>query len=157
MRKENENIHLHIIKEDYKRIKIEQMLNEAFKKKAEQTKTLKQIPPSDFPELQRTSTSLKATPTPPEPQQIDLTQKIRSFNEDADFELITAFENIERQAKELQEQKQNLLAIKQELKNKLFKQIEAKKIAINNLKSEISTLENKCKTIAQSLGTPIDT
>ena len=157
MRKKNENIHLHIIKEDYKRIKIEQMLNEAFKKKAEQTKTLQQIPPSDFLDLQRTSTSLKATSTPAEPQQIDLTQKIRSFNEDADFELITAFENIERQAKELQEQKQNLLAIKQELKNKMFKQIEAKKIAINNLKSEISTLENKCETIAQSLGTQIDT
>ena len=157
MRKKNENIHLHIINQDYKRIKIGQTINEAFMKRAEQTKTLQQMPSFAFLELKKNPTNFEATHTPAEPQQIDLTQKIRAFNKDADFDPITALENIERRTKELQEQKQNLLAIKQELINKLFKQIEAKKITINNLKSEISNLENKCETIAQSLGIPINT
>jgi hypothetical protein len=153
MRKENENIHLHIIKEDYRRIRMEQTANEAYIGKSEQTTAFQQIPSSAFFELQKLSA---ITQTPAEGQQVVLNQKVGSCKDVADFKIITLLQNMKREEEELLEQKKSLLAIEQELKNELFKLIEAKKVAINDLKSENSNLEHECKKFAKSLGIPIN-
>ena len=152
MRKENENIHLHIIKEDYKRIRMEQTANEVYIGKSEQTTALQQIPSSAIFELQKLSIVTQALA---ERQHLDLKQKVKLCEDVADFKIITLLQNMKRE-EELLEQKQSLLTIEQELKNELFKLIEAKKVIVNDLKSENSNLEHECKRFAKSLGMPIN-
>jgi len=53
---------------------------------------------------------------------------------------------------ELLETKQVLLKKQQDLQSKLLKEIDKKKMAIDELKSEIPTLEGRCKELAQALG-----
>jgi hypothetical protein len=60
-----------------------------------------------------------------------------------------------REEQELLEIKQGLLVTQQDLQGQLIKEIDRKRVAIDKLKSEIQTLENRCKEMAQAAGIPL--
>ena len=155
MRKENENIFLHIIGEDYRRNKMKQKVDEVFLREAEQLSVTRQIPSSVILELEKMSIRLEAPQTPEVSQQIDRAQIAESSNEVVDFEFLTLLQRMGRAEQELLEQKQAFWAIERELQGRLVEEIETKKMAISNLKSEISDLEDECKELAQVLGIPL--
>jgi len=70
--------------------------------------------------------------------------------------LVASFQKMRTEEQELLEAKEDLLARERDLQDKLAKEIEKKKIAIDVLKSEIQNLENRCKEMAQALSPPAD-
>jgi hypothetical protein len=71
------------------------------------------------------------------------------------LDLLASFQKMKTEEQELLAQKQDLLTIEQNLLSKLVEEIDKKKMAINNLKTEIPDLQNRCKEIAQALGLPV--
>jgi hypothetical protein len=87
-------------------------------------------------------------------QQIDWPQFQDSPNSISDLDLLVSLQKLKTEEQELLEQKQRLLTTEQNLHSKLVKEIDKKKTAINNLKSEIPDLLDRCKELAQTLGVP---
>jgi hypothetical protein len=84
-------------------------------------------------------------------QQIDWPQFQDSPNSISDLDLLVSLQKLKTEEQELLEQKQRLLTTEQNLHCKLVKEIDKKKTAINNLKSEIPDLLDRCKELAQAL------
>jgi len=70
-------------------------------------------------------------------------------------DLLASFRKMRSEEQELLETKEDLLARERDLQDKLVKEIDRKKIAIDVLKSEVQNLENTCKEMAQALGIPV--
>ena len=71
------------------------------------------------------------------------------------MDLLASFQKMRREEQELLEIKQGLLVTQQDLQGQLIKEIDRKRVAIDKLKSEIQTLENRCKEMAQAAGIPL--
>ena len=71
------------------------------------------------------------------------------------LDMLASFQKMRTEEQELLEMKQGLLVMQQDLQSKLVKEIAKKKMAIDELKSEISTLQNRCKELAHALGIPL--
>ena len=71
-----------------------------------------------------------------------------------DLDLLTSLQKMKTEEQALIEQKQRLVATEQNLHNKLVKEMERKKIAIKNLKTEILDHINRCEELSQVLGVP---
>ena len=71
-------------------------------------------------------------------QQIDDLQISESPNSSNDLDLLASLQKMKTEEQALIEQKQRLVTTEQNLHNKLIKEMERKKIAIKNLKTEIS-------------------
>ncbi len=69
-----------------------------------------------------------------------------------DLDLLAALQKMKAEEQELLEQKQRLLATEQNLHSKLIKEMDKKKTAINNLKTEIPDIINRCNDLSQALG-----
>jgi seryl-tRNA synthetase len=69
-------------------------------------------------------------------------------------DLLAYFQKMRTEEQELLETKEDLLAKERDLQGKLVKEIDKKKVAIDVLKSEVQNLENRCKEMAQALGSP---
>jgi hypothetical protein len=69
-------------------------------------------------------------------------------------DLLASFQKMRTEEQELLEIKEDLLARERDLQSKLVKEIDKKKVAIDVLKSEVQNLENRCKEMAQVLGSP---
>ena len=67
-------------------------------------------------------------------------------------ELSASFQKIRTEEQELLGIKQALLKTQQNLQRKLVDEIDKKKMAINELRSEIPDIQNRCKQLAQMLG-----
>ncbi|MGD0643874.1 MAG: hypothetical protein ABSA75_03105 [Candidatus Bathyarchaeia archaeon] len=157
---ENESIYLFIIEEEYKRNKRKRNGNAHVdisgkaelptlpkRNHASVIRQLKKMHPNF--EMIQESESLQ---TPKEPKQMARPQIVKSSNAAEDLDLLASFPKMKTEEQELLAQKQDLLTIEQDLQNKLVEEIEKKKTAINNLKTEILNLQNRCKEIAQALG-----
>jgi hypothetical protein len=70
-------------------------------------------------------------------------------------ELSTSFQKMRTEEQELLEIKQALLKTQQNLQRKLVNEIDKKKMAINELRSEIPDIQNRCRQLAQMLGEDI--
>ncbi len=133
------------------------MMFEAWKKETD-PESNKTKPDSDD---SHDSDAEKNTQNPEEPQTTDLPKQIdpsqiiaEPLNTPDDLDLLASFQKMKREEEELLEQKQGLLTKAQGLQSKLTEEIEKKKTAIKDLKSEIPGLQNKCKELAQALGIP---
>jgi exonuclease VII large subunit len=111
-------------------------------------------------ELDETTLSPKAKTMPQKietPQTTDLSQQIEcpqlidSSNSTNNLDLLASLQKMKKEEQELQEQKQRLLTTEQTLHSKLIKEIDKKKTAINNLKTEIPDILNRCKELSQAL------
>jgi hypothetical protein len=71
------------------------------------------------------------------------------------LDLLTSFQKMRREEQELLEIKQTLLERQQDLQSKLVKEIDKKKMVIDDLKSEIPAIQNRCKQLGQVLGVDI--
>ena len=71
------------------------------------------------------------------------------------LDLLAAFQKMKIDEQELLKIKQVLLTTQQELQSKLEEEVNKKKMAIDELKSEIPDLQNKCRQLGQILGIDI--
>ncbi|HMK94094.1 MAG TPA: hypothetical protein VK536_01715 [Candidatus Limnocylindrales bacterium] len=71
------------------------------------------------------------------------------------LELSASFQKMRMEEQELLGIKQALLKTQQDLQLKLVKEIDKKKLAIEALRSEIPTIQNRCRQLGQVLGVDI--
>ena len=156
MSKENENIHLHIIEQEYKRNKAEQDAQASSSKEAKVPVLTEKINPAAILELEKMHLKFKVTegPEPVQPteelRQVKGPQIEESIPPDI-LDLLASFQKMRTEEQELLETKEDLLAKKRDLQSKLVEEIGKKKIAIDVLKSEVQNLQNQCSEIAHAL------
>jgi hypothetical protein len=155
MAKENENIHLFIIEQDYKRGKTKQSDNESFLKGAQVSILSSQNHESVVKELGEMHPSFEANE---EPESLQTSEKLGALQTEEGstdsnlLGLLESFQKMRTEEQKLFEIKQHLLTTQQDLQSRLVKEIDKKKMAIDNLKSEIPDLQNRCKQLGQVLG-----
>ena len=158
MKKENENIHRYIIKEDYRALKKKQNQHFEVSGKALTLSDL-QNDSSIVELLKKMHGDFAATHEPEslqEPENPDQTEQQNSYLSTGSVdvsELFASYEKLKKEEQDLADSKQNLLAMEQSLRNKLTLEICKKKKGIKELQVEISVLQNTCEEIKQELGT----
>jgi hypothetical protein len=85
----------------------------------------------------------------------DRVQILESSNPDGELDLLSVLQKMKKEEQEVRDQKDGLLSIERQLRGKLAMEIEKTKISINNLKSEIPSLQKKCEDLAQVLEIPV--
>ena len=158
MGKENENIHVFIVEEEYRKRKIKQNANDNFLRKAEPRILDQQIHESVILELRKQHSNFEVNHedetlrAPQGAKQIDALQIAESPNSPInDLDLLTSLQKMKTEEQALLEQKQRLVATEQNLHNKLVKEIERKKTTIANLTSEITDLQNRTNQLEEAL------
>jgi hypothetical protein len=160
MKKENENIHLLIIEQEYKRNKTKQNDNESFSRKAEMPVLTKQNDASVIQKLKQMHPNfavieeLESLQTTEEPDKENSPQVEEPPCAPEVSGLLDSLQKMRTEEQKLLEIKQALLKKQQDLQSKLVEEIGKKKMAIDELKAEIPTLESWCKQVAQALGIP---
>jgi len=156
--KENQNIHLYIIEQEYERNKAEQNAYDSSSKETEKPMLTKKINRAAIRKLEKMHPKF-AVAKPPEPVQPAeelgrvISPQIEKATRAPDvLDLVASFQKMRTEEQELLEAREDLSARERDLQDKLAKEIEKKKIAIDVLKSEIQNLENRCKEMAQALG-----
>ena len=71
------------------------------------------------------------------------------------LELSGSFQKMRAEEQQLLGIKQGLLKTQQDLQRKLVEEIDKKKMAIDELRSEIPDIQNRCRQLAQLLGVDI--
>jgi hypothetical protein len=146
--KKNENINLFVIEKEYERLKKNQNCQEDFSGRA----IVSELNQSDIKkllEMHQTFAAIKESN-----EQVDNLRIDESPDTSDVLDIVSSFQEINTKEQELLEVKQRLLETQQELHSKLVKEIENKKIAVNNLTSEIENLQNICKQLYQALDIP---
>jgi hypothetical protein len=156
MGKENENIHVFMVEEEYRRRKIKQNANN-FLRKAEPLILDQQNHESVIQELKKQHSNFEVNQedetlrVPQVAKLIDTLQISESPNSINDLDLLTSLQKMKTEEQALLEQKQRLVATEQNLHNKLVKEIERKKTTIANLTAEITDLQNRTKQLEEAL------
>ena len=159
--KENQDIHLFIIEQEYKRKKARQNDNQGLLRKAETPmltklnrrsviKKLKEMHP-DFAVIEEPE-SLQTTG---EREQVNRPQVEKSSGAPDLLGLLASLQKMRTEEQELLEIKQDLLAKEGDLQSKLVKEIDKMKMAIDELRSEIPDIQNRCRQLKQALGVDI--
>jgi hypothetical protein len=158
MSEENENIHLYIIEQEYKRNKAEQNAQDGSSSEEAKKRALtEKINPAAIRKLKKMHPKFKvieareAVQRTEELGQVKGPQIEESIAPDI-LDLLASFQEMRTEERELLETKEDLLAKKRDLQSKLVEEIGKKKIAIDVLKSEVQSLQDQCKEIAQALG-----
>ena len=156
MKKQNENIQLHIISEDYKVKKKEQNNTFSILEKAIPVSEL-QNNESVFEQLNKMHEEIDETKEPDTPaddkalnqkEEFDLSDLIGSSDTS---KLLVFYEKLKKEESELINWRQEFFAIEQRLRDKLNQEIQRKRKSIEELRSEILILQNTCKEIEQEL------
>jgi vacuolar-type H+-ATPase subunit I/STV1 len=161
MKKENENIHLFMIEQEYKRSKAKQNGDEGFLRKAETPMLTKQNHASVIQELQGMHPNFGAIEEPEllqtteEPEQVDRPQVEEQQDAPEVLDLLASLQKMRTEEQQLLETKEDLLATERDLQSRLVKEIDKKRKAIDDLKSEIPAIQNRCKQLGQVLGVDI--
>jgi hypothetical protein len=162
MAKENENIHIFIVEEEYRKKKIKQNTNDSFLRKAEPLLLDQQNHESAILELKKQHSNFEVNqedetlPSTQGAKQLDGLQLAESPNSSNDLDLLVSLQKMKTEEQALLEQKQRLVATEQSLHNKLVKEMERRKATIANLISEITDLQNRTKQIGEELGIDIN-
>ena len=153
MNRENENIHLHIIEEDYNSKKKKQKQRFGISEKAESPAELLQNHESAFKQLERmhTNFAVEWLQTTEETRQTDHPNTDEPLDALNISQMFSFLQKMKSEEQELIEQKQDLLKKQQELRSLLIQEIDKKKKTIQELKSEVSDLQKTCKEISQAL------
>jgi len=158
MKKENENIHLHIIESNYNNLK-KQPEQFDVSAKAELPEELQKDQASVLKELGKIHDEFAAVMEPgwlqtgPEtPEKQQTTDK--SLNGLNAAELFSSLKNMKAEEQELLDRKQLLLGNLDKLKLLIIGEINKKQKSIESLKSEVLELDRTCKEISQALGLP---
>ena len=93
--------------------------------------------------------------TPETTDRVDAAQVEELPNAPNILELSASFQQIRTEEQELLEVKQALLKKQRDLEAKLVREIAEKKMAIDDLKSEIPDIQNRCRQLGQALGVDI--
>ncbi len=158
MGKENENINIFIIEDDYRRSKAKQNAHDDLSRKPEPIILNKQNHESVIQELEKMHSNFEAGQEPESLQETEVTKQINpsqiadSPSSINDLELLASLQEMKTEEQELLKQKQRLLSREQDLRNRLVKELDRKKTTINNLKTEIPAITNRCKGLSQVLG-----
>ena len=154
--KENQNIHLYIIEQEYERNKAEQNAYDSSSKETEKPMLTKKINRAAIRKLEKMHPKFAVTKAPVQPAEelgrVISPQIERATNAPDVLDLVASFQKMRTEEQELLEARKDLSSRERDLQDKLAKEIEKKKIAIDVLKSEIQNLENRCKEMAQALG-----
>jgi hypothetical protein len=157
MKKEKENIHFHIISEDYRAKKNQQNQNwnvlskpvllSGLQRNTPLVKQLKKMH-GDFveieePELIQVDSGNQG--------QIETQSYYQSLNSLDVSELILSYQKLKTEEQELIESKQNLQEMEQDLRGRLIREICKKKKAVEELRDEINFIQNICKEIDKEL------
>jgi hypothetical protein len=162
MVKENENIHIFIVEEEYRKRKIKQNANDNFLRKAESLILDQKNHESVILELKKQHSNFEVNqedetlPSTQGAKQIEGLQIAESPNSSNDLDLLVSLQKMKTEEQALLEQKQRLVATEQNLHNKLVKEMEKRKATIANLISEITDLQNRTKQIGEELGIDIN-
>ena len=154
MKKENENIHLHNIKTDYKNLKPPkfnvsekaELPDQLQRNQAEVMKELGKMH-DQFVVVTESGTLEPNQVTPEKPQITD-----ESLSGLTVAELFSSFQNMKAEEQELLDQKQLLLGNLDKLKHLIIEEIDIKHKSIQRLKSEVLELDKTCGKISQALG-----
>jgi hypothetical protein len=153
MKKENKNIFLHIIDEDYKANKQSGRIDIS-------EKTSQLIGPTDISVIEQLRKMHGDFEVTKELEQLEPTNELiqtkpqesfESMNSVDVSELYAFYQKAKAEEKELIERKQDLQSMEQDLRERLSREICQKKKAIEALHLEISALQNNCKEISQVL------
>jgi hypothetical protein len=145
MSKQNENINLFVIEEDYRRKKTHPSHNDYCSGKAVApilTKT--EIDKFEDMHIDFELSEDDRQKSPPQP--------IESTDYPDSPELLDSLQKMNEEEQKLVEIKINLLKTQQELQNILMNEIDKKKKTIAHLSTEISTLQNDCQLLSEALG-----
>ena len=123
---------------------------EPFKKESE----LESNKITSVPKAKIVPKEIEPAQTTDKSQQIDYPQFQISSNSINDLDLLASLQKMKTEEQALLEQKQRLLSTEQNLHTKLVKEMDKKKTAINNLRSEIIDRINRCDKLSQALGEP---
>jgi len=159
MKKENENIQLHIINEDYKAKENEEKTNFSISGKAiliseleNDASVIKQLNKmhEDFAETKESD-----CPDVDEPLKGKELFGLKEATSSLDIsKLVSSFEKLKSEERALIDSKQEYLATEKCLLVELNQEIQRKKKSIEDLRGEISVLQITCGEIAQELGLP---
>jgi hypothetical protein len=156
MKKQNENIQLHIISEDYKGKKKEQNNTFSISEKAISVSEL-QDQNSVFERLNKMHEEFEETKEPDNQVEDQVIDQIDQFDSsklvrssDAS-NLLEFYEKLKKEESELIGCKQEFLATEQRLLARLNQEINRKTKSIEELRSEISALQSTCREIEQEL------
>ncbi len=156
MKKQNENIQLHIISEDYKEKKKEKNNTFSISEKAILVSEL-QDNDSLFEQLNKMHEEFDETKEP------DSKSADRGIDQEEQFnsselvgssdssKLLEVYEKLKKEESELIDCKQEFLANENRLIVRLNQEIHRKKKTIEELRNEISALQSTCKEIEQEL------
>jgi gas vesicle protein len=112
----------------------------------------KKDPSSETDKIELLKNEQEMSQTSEEPEQVVALQNDETSNNPGVLDLLESFQKMRTEEQKLFEIKQHLLTTQQDLQSRLVKEIDKKKIAIDNLKSEIPDLQNRCKQLGQVLG-----
>jgi len=159
MKKENENIQLHIISEDYKvkkkernnefRISEKAILISELQNNATVLEQLNKMH-EEFTETKEPDSSTTDEALDPK-ELVDFGEPIDSFDVS---KLLEFYEKLKKEESELIDCRQEFLASEQRLFVRLTQEIDKKRKSIEELKDEISALQIACKEIEQELELP---
>jgi hypothetical protein len=162
MRKENENINIFIIEEEYRRSKKKQNSHDIFLGKTDPLVLNEQSHESVIQELEKMHSGFEADQEdeilqePEGTKQTETVQTADSSNSISDLDLLASLQKMRAEEQVLLEQKQRLLATQQDLYDRLFKEMDRKKSEINSLMAETQDLENTCNELSKMLGETSD-
>ena len=160
MGKENENIHQHIIDEDYRNSKRKQELKFEVTGKADLPAQLMQNHKNVVRKLQKMHPKFLIDSKPEEkrtnedvsqPPDTDYDEQLDSCSTS---ELFSSFQEMKGEEDDLLDQKRSLLEKEHELRTVLIQQINKKRKTVQELESEVAILQGKCREIEQALGMP---
>jgi len=158
MKKENQNIHTQMISEDNKVNKNKQT-NSEISGKAMQLSGLQNdvTVVEELDKIQPSFALINSECLKPddEPDRVDIQDSHKSTNSPDVSELFASFQKVKTEEQRLLEIKQQILAQRYGLQNKLVGEIEKKKTRISKLVSEIHDLQNINKQLEQALGVDI--
>ena len=112
----------------------------------------KKDPSSETDKIELLKNEQEMSQTSEEPEQVVEEQSDETSSDPDILGLLESFQKMRTEEQKLFEIKQHLLTTQQDLQSRLVKEIDKKKIAIDNLKSEIPDLQNKCAELAQAMG-----
>jgi hypothetical protein len=156
MKKEKENIHFHIISEDYRAKKNKQNQQWDILKKPVLLSGLQ----SNIPVVEQLKKMHGDLVELEEPELVQVAENLNQAENQSDCgllnsldvsELIASYQKLKTEEQELINCKQDLLEMEAGLRNKLMQEICGKKKAIEELQGEISALQNTCREIEQEL------
>jgi hypothetical protein len=141
MKKEKENIFLHIINDNYKTSKKKQSEHGDVTGKAILSTELQQKNASVLEKLRRMHEDFP-------------TQSMDALDVS---ELYASYQKLVIKEQQLMDRKEDLLSKEQDLRKRLLREIDNKNKEINALQIEISVLQNKCEEISRELEYPNET